>query len=101
MPRTPQQVAFLDLEDNIANGPVLVGGAERVIEKILRYHAAFGNEVLSISVDGLTEAEQLEQVEFFASEVAPVLRREVPSRVWSHQTQPSDHAQLVSAKELI
>lgn len=87
---------FKDLEDNIANGPILVGSAERVIEKILRYQAAFGNEVLSISVDGLTEAEQLEQVEFFASEIAPVLRREVPSRVW--ETTLSAEAR---AKELI
>ena len=36
---------FNDLDDNIANGPVLVGSPERVIEKILRYQAAFGNEV--------------------------------------------------------
>ncbi|MFN8439463.1 MAG: LLM class flavin-dependent oxidoreductase [Caldilineaceae bacterium] len=73
---------FKDLEDNIANGPVLVGSPQAVTEKILSYHAAFGNQVLAISVDGLTEAEQREQVECFATEVAPVLRREVPSMVW-------------------
>ncbi|UUZ95453.1 hypothetical protein LJK87_13930 [Paenibacillus sp. P25] len=73
---------FTGLEDNIENGPVLVGSAESVIEKILRYHRAFGHQVLSISVDGLTEAEQREQVERFAAEVAPVLRREIPSTVW-------------------
>jgi alkanesulfonate monooxygenase SsuD/methylene tetrahydromethanopterin reductase-like flavin-dependent oxidoreductase (luciferase family) len=77
---------FKDLEDNIANGPVLVGSAEQVIEKILRYHAAFGHQVLSVSVDGLTEAEQREQVERFATDVAPVLRRAVPSTVWNDAT---------------
>jgi alkanesulfonate monooxygenase SsuD/methylene tetrahydromethanopterin reductase-like flavin-dependent oxidoreductase (luciferase family) len=74
---------FKDLEDNVAHGPVLVGSPEQVIEKALSYYAAFGHQVLSVSVDGLTEAEQREQVERFATEVAPVLRREVPSTVWS------------------
>lgn len=73
---------FKDLEDNVAHGPVLIGSPEFVIEKILNYHAAYGHQVLSISVDGLTEAEQREQVAYFASEVAPVLRRTVPSTVW-------------------
>jgi alkanesulfonate monooxygenase SsuD/methylene tetrahydromethanopterin reductase-like flavin-dependent oxidoreductase (luciferase family) len=75
---------FKDLEDNIKNGPILVGSTECVIEKILNYHTAYGHQVLSISVDGLTEAEQREQVEWFASEVAPVLRRTVPSTVWDN-----------------
>jgi alkanesulfonate monooxygenase SsuD/methylene tetrahydromethanopterin reductase-like flavin-dependent oxidoreductase (luciferase family) len=76
------QPPFKDLDDNMANGPVLVGSAEQVIEKILRYQAAYGHQVLSISVDGLTEAEQREQVERFARDVAPVLRRAIPSTVW-------------------
>lgn len=74
---------FQDLEDNVENGPVLVGSPARVIEKIFDYHSAYGHQVLSISVDGLTEAEQREQVEWFATEVAPVLRREIPSTVWA------------------
>jgi len=77
------QSPFADLEDNIKNGPSLVGSAEMVIEKILRYQKAFGHQVLSISVDGLTEAEQLEQIERFSSEVMPVLCREIPSTVWN------------------
>lgn len=77
---------FADLRDNVANGPVLIGSPDQVIEKILRYHEAFGNQVLMISVDGLTEAEQREQVERFATEVAPALRREVPSAVWDGVT---------------
>ena len=78
------QSPFKDLEDNIANGPVLIGSPARVIEKIIDYHDAYGHQVLSISVDGLTEAEQREQMEWFATEVAPVLRREIPSTVWSN-----------------
>jgi alkanesulfonate monooxygenase SsuD/methylene tetrahydromethanopterin reductase-like flavin-dependent oxidoreductase (luciferase family) len=73
---------FKDLEDNVQNGPVLVGSPERVIEKILDYQRAYGHQVLSVTVDGLTEAEQQEQAERFATEVAPVIRREVPSTVW-------------------
>lgn len=71
-------------EDNLKDGPILVGSPESVIEKILKYHDAFGHQVLSISVDGLSEAEQREQMERFASEVAPVLRREIPGTIWSH-----------------
>ena len=78
---------FKDLEDNIANGPVLVGSTEQVIEKILNYHEAYGNQVLSISVDGLTESEQQEQLHRFATEVGPVLRREIPSTVWEQTSE--------------
>jgi alkanesulfonate monooxygenase SsuD/methylene tetrahydromethanopterin reductase-like flavin-dependent oxidoreductase (luciferase family) len=73
---------FKDLEDIVENGPALIGSPESVIEKVLTYHRAFGHQVLSIGVDGLTEAEQREQVERFATEVMPVLRREIPSTVW-------------------
>jgi alkanesulfonate monooxygenase SsuD/methylene tetrahydromethanopterin reductase-like flavin-dependent oxidoreductase (luciferase family) len=79
---------FKDLEDNVANGPVLIGSPDQVIEKALNYYEAFGHQVLCISVDGLTEAEQREQVERFATEVAPVLRREVPSTVWAEVALP-------------
>jgi alkanesulfonate monooxygenase SsuD/methylene tetrahydromethanopterin reductase-like flavin-dependent oxidoreductase (luciferase family) len=93
---------FKDLDDNIANGPVLVGSADQVIEKILRYHAAYGHQVLSISVDGLTEAEQREQVERFARDVAPVLRREVPSTVWdSAVAQPQQRAYDARAPRVV
>ncbi|MDF2650098.1 MAG: luciferase [Paenibacillus sp.] len=80
---------FKDLEDNIKNGPVLIGSPENVIEKIMNYHAAYGHQVVSISVDGLTEAEQREQVERFATEVVPVLRREIPSKVGGSNKLPS------------
>jgi len=77
------QSPFTGLEDTIARGSMLVGSPESVVEKILNYYEAFGHQVLAISVDGLTESEQAEQIERFAAEVAPVLRREIPSSVWS------------------
>ncbi|MBB6638387.1 LLM class flavin-dependent oxidoreductase [Cohnella thailandensis] len=73
---------FTSLEDTVENGPALVGSAESVVEKILKYHRAFGHQVLAVSVDGLTEQEQREQIERFASEVLPVLKREIPGKVW-------------------
>ncbi|MBP0448169.1 LLM class flavin-dependent oxidoreductase [Kitasatospora sp. RG8] len=69
---------FASLEDALERGSALVGSPQQVIEKIHRYHEAFGNEVVGIGVDSLTEEVQHEQLELFASEVAPVIRRELP-----------------------
>src|SRR5437868_3781076 len=63
------QSPFKHLEDNVKNGPALVGSADQVIEKILNYYEAYGHQVQSISVEGLGEAEQREQMERFATEV--------------------------------
>ncbi|CAN3984116.1 LLM class flavin-dependent oxidoreductase [Kitasatospora purpeofusca] len=71
---------FTSLEDAVERGSLLVGSVEQVIEKIHRYHEAFGNEVVGVGVDLLTEGAQREQLELFAGEVAPVVRRELPSR---------------------
>ncbi|MEH7255258.1 LLM class flavin-dependent oxidoreductase [Neobacillus niacini] len=76
------QSPFKNLEDHIENGSALVGSADQVIEKILHYHQAFGHQVQSISVEGLSKEEQQEQLERFATEVMPVLRREIPTTVW-------------------
>ncbi|MBV2156242.1 LLM class flavin-dependent oxidoreductase [Kitasatospora sp. SUK 42] len=69
---------FNSLEDALEHGSALVGSPQQVIEKIHRYHEAFGNEVVGIGVDALTEGAQREQLELFAGEVAPVIRRELP-----------------------
>ncbi|MFE6050282.1 LLM class flavin-dependent oxidoreductase [Kitasatospora sp. NPDC056446] len=69
---------FGSLEDALERGSALVGSPQQVVEKIHRYHEAFGNEVVGIGVDALTEGAQREQLELFASEVAPVIRRELP-----------------------
>ncbi len=79
------QSPFRDLEDHIQNGSALVGCADQVIEKILKYHEAFGHQVQSISVEGLSKEEQQEQLEKFATDVIPVLQREIPSTVWEYK----------------
>ncbi|WP_405362342.1 LLM class flavin-dependent oxidoreductase [Kitasatospora sp. NBC_00085] len=69
---------FTSLEDAVERGSALVGSSQQVIEKIHRYHEAFGNEVVGIGVDLLTEEVQREQPELFASEVPSVIHRELP-----------------------
>jgi alkanesulfonate monooxygenase SsuD/methylene tetrahydromethanopterin reductase-like flavin-dependent oxidoreductase (luciferase family) len=76
------QSPFKNLEDHIQHGSALIGSVDLVIEKILNYHQAFGHQVQAIGVGGLSNEEQYEQLERFATEVIPVLRRELPSSVW-------------------
>ncbi|MEH7494433.1 LLM class flavin-dependent oxidoreductase [Neobacillus niacini] len=76
------QSPFKNLEDHIQHGSALIGSVDLVIEKILKLHQAFGHQVQAISVGGLSNEEQYEQLERFATEVIPVLRRELPSSVW-------------------
>ena len=73
---------FHSLEDAVERGSYLVGSPQQIIDKVHRYHEQFGHEVLHISADGvgLTEAQHRGTLELFQSEVAPVLRREIPSR---------------------
>jgi alkanesulfonate monooxygenase SsuD/methylene tetrahydromethanopterin reductase-like flavin-dependent oxidoreductase (luciferase family) len=73
---------FGSLEDAIERSSILVGSPQQIIEKVHWYHEQLGHEVLHIPVDadGLTEAEHRETLELFQSEIAPVLRREIPSR---------------------
>ncbi|WP_445486763.1 LLM class flavin-dependent oxidoreductase [Niallia sp. 03133] len=84
------QSPFKDLEENINNGPALVGSADSIIEKIIHYHNAYGHQVQSISVDGLSEEEQKEQIERFSEEVIPVLRREIPDAIWTNEAIVAD-----------
>ncbi|MGW1178041.1 LLM class flavin-dependent oxidoreductase [Kitasatospora sp. NPDC002543] len=72
------QSPFASLEDALERGSALVGSPQQVIEKIHRYHEAFGNEVVGIGVDALAEGAQREQLELFAGEVAPEVRRALP-----------------------
>lgn len=76
------QSPFTNLEDNIANGPILVGSAESIIEKIIHYHKYYGHQIQGISVDGLTEEEQKEQLQRFSEDIMPVLRKEIPDLIW-------------------
>jgi alkanesulfonate monooxygenase SsuD/methylene tetrahydromethanopterin reductase-like flavin-dependent oxidoreductase (luciferase family) len=79
------QSPFKNLEDHIQHGSALIGSVDLIIEKILNYHQAFGHQVQAIGVGGLSIEEQYEQLERFAAEVIPVLRREIPSTVWEEE----------------
>jgi hypothetical protein len=73
---------FHSLEDAIERSSALIGSPQQIIEKVHRYHEQLGHEVLHVNADGadLTPAQHRATLELFQSEIAPVLRREIPSR---------------------
>ncbi|MFF5078479.1 LLM class flavin-dependent oxidoreductase [Actinoplanes sp. NPDC000266] len=73
---------FPTLEDAIERSSILVGSPQQIIDKVLRYHAEFGHEVMHLHADGdgLTDKQHRATLELFQSEVAPALRKEIPSR---------------------
>jgi alkanesulfonate monooxygenase SsuD/methylene tetrahydromethanopterin reductase-like flavin-dependent oxidoreductase (luciferase family) len=75
-------VVFPTAEDFVERSSALVGSPAQIVDKVLRYHAVLGHEVLHLHLDGdgLSPRRQREQLEVFQSEVAPQLRAAVPSR---------------------
>ncbi|MDG4861880.1 LLM class flavin-dependent oxidoreductase [Streptomyces sp. T-3] len=75
---------FRTIEDAIADGPQLIGSPQQIIDKILGYHEVYRHDLQSVSVDGfgLSPGEQVELLQRFAEEIAPVLRREAPTTLW-------------------
>ena len=73
---------FPTIEDAIERSSALIGSPQQIIEKVLRYHKEFGHEVMHLHADGdgLTEKQHRATLELFQSEIAPALRREIPSR---------------------
>ncbi|GAA0297942.1 LLM class flavin-dependent oxidoreductase [Kineococcus aurantiacus] len=71
-----------DFEDFLARSSALVGSPEEVVDKVGRYHARFGHEVTALHFDrsGFSEAQHRENWDLFTTDVAPVLRRQFPSR---------------------
>lgn len=82
--RAGYNTPFRTIEDAMENGPQLIGSPQQIIDKILGYHAVYRHDLQSITVDGfgLSHEEQLETLERFAEEIAPVVRREAPSSLW-------------------
>ncbi|WP_159502427.1 LLM class flavin-dependent oxidoreductase [Microbacterium sp. 18062] len=75
---------YRDIAHAVAEGPVLVGTAQQVIDKIGRFHERLGHSLQSISLPTTVPfAQQLEILERFATEVIPVLRRELPTTLWT------------------
>ncbi|MEV8638224.1 LLM class flavin-dependent oxidoreductase [Streptosporangium sp. NPDC051023] len=73
---------FHTLEDAIERSSILVGSPQQIIDKVHRYHERLGHEVMHLSADadGLTDKQHRASLELFQSDIAPVLRREIPSR---------------------
>ena len=80
--RVGVQPVFPTLEDAIERGSHLIGSPEQIIDKVHRYHEQFGHEVMHLSADpaGLTEKQHRATFELFQGDIAPVLRRDIPSR---------------------
>ncbi|WP_151770571.1 LLM class flavin-dependent oxidoreductase [Streptomyces abyssomicinicus] len=71
---------FPTLEDFVERSSALVGSPQQVIEKVHRYHERLGHTVLHLHADagGLDGKTHRSSLERFQSEVAPVLRHEIP-----------------------
>ncbi|QXJ22212.1 LLM class flavin-dependent oxidoreductase [Actinomadura graeca] len=75
-------VVFHSVEDAIERSSALIGSPQQVIDKVHRYHERLGHEVMHVQADadGLPEHLHRASLELFQGDVAPVLRREIPSR---------------------
>jgi alkanesulfonate monooxygenase SsuD/methylene tetrahydromethanopterin reductase-like flavin-dependent oxidoreductase (luciferase family) len=88
--RLGMEPVFTTIEDAIERSSALIGSPQQIIDKVLRYHAELGHEVMHLhaDADGLTDKQHRETLELFQSEIAPVLRREIPSRPLGTQPPP-------------
>jgi alkanesulfonate monooxygenase SsuD/methylene tetrahydromethanopterin reductase-like flavin-dependent oxidoreductase (luciferase family) len=82
------QPVFTDLEDFVARSSALIGSPQQVIDKVHHYHEQLGHSVLHLHADagGLTDAQHRASLELFQSDIAPVLRREIPDPPWPDET---------------
>jgi len=89
--RSGQDPVFPTLEDALERSSLLLGSPQQIIDKVMRYHERFGHEVMHLPADrdGLTERQQRETLELFQSEIAPVLRKEIPSRPFPEPVSPT------------
>ncbi|MFC6084512.1 LLM class flavin-dependent oxidoreductase [Sphaerisporangium aureirubrum] len=73
---------FPTLEDALERSSLLVGSPQQIIDKVHRYHDRLGHEVMHLSAepDGLPADRYRASLELFQNEIAPVLRKEIPSR---------------------
>ncbi|WP_405883055.1 LLM class flavin-dependent oxidoreductase [Streptomyces sp. NBC_01136] len=71
---------FATLEDFVERSSALIGSPQQVIDKVHRYHEQFGHSVLHLHAEagGLTHAQHRASLELFQSDIAPVLRRDIP-----------------------
>lgn len=76
------RLPFSTLEEYARDSSALIGSPAEVVDKVGRYREAFGHELSGVSLDvpGLPESVTRRSVERFFADVAPVVRREHPSR---------------------
>jgi alkanesulfonate monooxygenase SsuD/methylene tetrahydromethanopterin reductase-like flavin-dependent oxidoreductase (luciferase family) len=81
---------YEDYEDYLAQSSALVGSPQEVLDKVHRYHEAFGNTVIHISGHGGELGQQAlrESLELFADQVAPELRASIPDPEWPDPVVP-------------
>jgi alkanesulfonate monooxygenase SsuD/methylene tetrahydromethanopterin reductase-like flavin-dependent oxidoreductase (luciferase family) len=75
---------FPTLEDFIERSSALIGSPQQVIEKVHRYHRQLGHTVMHLHADagGLTDRQHRQSLELFQSDIAPVLRSQIPDPPW-------------------
>ncbi|TQM25976.1 LLM class flavin-dependent oxidoreductase [Nocardia bhagyanarayanae] len=85
-------IVFETLDDFVARSSALIGSPEQIVDKVGRQHERFGHEVIHLSAerDGRGVAEHRESLELFQAEVAPELRRRIPSRPLAASTAHSE-----------
>ncbi|MFG3076411.1 LLM class flavin-dependent oxidoreductase [Streptomyces sp. NPDC048225] len=73
-------VVFETVEDFVERSSALIGSPQQIIDKVHRYHEQFGHTVLHLHADanGLTDARHRTSLQLFQSDVAPLLRRDIP-----------------------
>ncbi|ALE72853.1 luciferase [Pseudonocardia sp. EC080610-09] len=81
--RPGKVTSFATVEEAVESGPALVGSPDQVAAKILDYHAAYRHDVQSVSVNPVLPYERQQEVlTRFATEVVPLVRREVSTALW-------------------
>lgn len=62
-----------------ADQALFVGSPQQIVEKILKQHELFGHQrvMLQIDIGGIPFKKIVEGIELLATEVAPVVRREI------------------------
>ena len=90
---------FTGFDDFVARSSALIGSPQQVIDKVHRYHEQLGHSVMHLHADagGLTEAQHRESLELFQSDIAPVLRRDIPGPAWPAAEVPAGPAVAHSA----
>lgn len=94
-------IVFPTLEDYIERSSALIGSPQQIIDKVHRYHEQFGHSVLHLHADagGLTDAQHRNALELFQSDIAPVLRRDIPDPPWGWGPIPQPEPVRAAARQ--